>query len=55
MLLVVFEEAGARKRRLRVSRALTESIVLAQQQGGMMEDALENYSGSHGARRRGSA
>ncbi|MDQ1388463.1 MAG: two-component system, NtrC family, sensor kinase [Acidobacteriaceae bacterium] len=40
MLLLVFEEAGARKRRLRVSRALTESIVLAQQQGGMMEDAL---------------
>ena len=41
MLLVVFGEARARGRRLRVMRALTESIVLAQQQGGMMEDALE--------------
>jgi len=40
MLLVVFEEAGARDRRLRVLRALTESIVLAQQQSGMMEVAL---------------
>src|SRR5712672_2402291 len=32
MLLVVFEEAGARMRRLRVLRVLTESIVLAQHQ-----------------------
>jgi PAS domain S-box-containing protein len=40
MLLVVFGEARARGRRLKVLRALTESIVLAQQQGGMMEDAL---------------
>ena len=40
MLLVVFGEARARDRRLKVLRALTESIVLAQQQGGMMEDAL---------------
>jgi two-component system NtrC family sensor kinase len=40
MLLVVFGEARARGRRLRVLQALTESIVLAQQQGGMMEDAL---------------
>jgi PAS domain S-box-containing protein len=41
MLLIVFGEARARGRRLKVMRALTESIVLAQQQGGMMEDALE--------------
>jgi PAS domain S-box-containing protein len=40
MLLIVFGEAQARSRRLKVLRALTESIVLAQQQGGMMEDAL---------------
>jgi PAS domain S-box-containing protein len=41
MLLIVFGEARARGRRLRVLQALTESIVLAQQQGGMMEVALE--------------
>jgi PAS domain S-box-containing protein len=41
MLLIVFGEARARARRLQVLRALTESIVLAQQQGGMMEDALK--------------
>ena len=40
MLLVVFDEAGARDRRWRVLRTLTESIVLAQQQSGMMEVAL---------------
>jgi PAS domain S-box-containing protein len=40
MLVVVFEEASVRERRLRVLRALTESIVLAQRQDGMMEDAL---------------
>jgi PAS domain S-box-containing protein len=40
MLLIVFGEARARGRRLQVLRALTESIVLAQQQGGMMDDAL---------------
>jgi PAS domain S-box-containing protein len=40
MLLVVFGESRARGRRLEVLRALTESIVLAQQQGGMMEVAL---------------
>src|SRR5713101_6045867 len=37
MLLVVFDEAGARDGRLRVLQALTESIVLAQQRGGMMK------------------
>src|SRR5258708_35105197 len=41
MLLVVVEGAGARHCRLRVLRAITESIVLAEQQGGMMEKALE--------------
>jgi hypothetical protein len=41
MLLVVFQEARARNLRLNVLRALTESIVLAQQQGGMMDKALE--------------
>src|SRR6266851_2280814 len=40
MLLVVFDEAGARDRRWRALRTLTESIVLAQQQSGMMEVAL---------------
>jgi two-component system NtrC family sensor kinase len=40
MLLIVFGDARARGQRLNVLRALTESIVLAQQQGGMMEDAL---------------
>jgi PAS domain S-box-containing protein len=41
MLLLVFREAGARARRLTVLSTLTESIVQAQQQGGMMEKALE--------------
>jgi two-component system NtrC family sensor kinase len=40
MLLIVFGAARARGRRLHVLSALTESIVLAQQQGGMMQDAL---------------
>ncbi|MGA9255791.1 MAG: hypothetical protein WBV98_04250, partial [Candidatus Sulfotelmatobacter sp.] len=40
ILLVVFQEACARNQRLNVMRALTESIVLAQQQGGMMDKAL---------------
>src|SRR4029077_8216482 len=40
MLLVVFEEAGTRGRRLRLLRAMTESIVHAQQQGGMLEEVL---------------
>jgi two-component system NtrC family sensor kinase len=41
MLLIVFREARARAQRLTVLRALTDSIVLAQQQGGMMDKALE--------------
>ncbi len=41
MLLLVFGEAYARGRRLSVLRVLTESTVLAQQQSGMMEVALE--------------
>jgi two-component system NtrC family sensor kinase len=41
MLLAVFQEARARAQRLSVLRALTDSIVLAQQQGGMMDKALE--------------
>jgi PAS domain S-box-containing protein len=41
MLLIVFREARARTQRLAVLRELTESIVLAQQQGGMMDKALE--------------
>jgi two-component system NtrC family sensor kinase len=41
MLLVVIQESHARAQRLSVLRALTESIVLAQQQGGMMEKTLE--------------
>ena len=42
MLLVVFREARARAQRLIVLRALTESIVQAQQQGGMLDKALES-------------
>ena len=41
IFLVVFQEARARNQRLSVLRALTESIILAQQQGGMMDKALE--------------
>ncbi|HVI10642.1 MAG TPA: GAF domain-containing protein [Candidatus Binatia bacterium] len=41
MLLIVFSEAHARSERLHAMQALTESIVLAQQQGGMMQVALE--------------
>ena len=41
MLLVVLGEARAEGKRLNVLRALTESTVLAQQQGGMMEVVLE--------------
>src|SRR5580698_7406716 len=40
MLLIVLGEARARDRRVKVLRALTENIVLAQQQGGMMEESL---------------
>src|SRR5580658_6710830 len=40
MLLVAFGEARARTQRLRVLGALTDSIVRAQQQSGMMETAL---------------
>ena len=41
MLLVAFVEARGRAARLQALRALTESVVLAQQQGGMMKDALQ--------------
>ena len=41
MLMVVFREARARAQRLKMLQALTESIVRAQQQGGMMDKALE--------------
>jgi PAS domain S-box-containing protein len=40
ILLVVIQESRVRTQRLNVLRALTESIVLAQQQGGMMDEAL---------------
>jgi len=40
MLLVVFAESRSRAGRLNALRVLTESIVLAQQQGGMVEEAL---------------
>jgi len=40
MLLLVFREARARAQRLSVLHTLTESIILAQQQGGMMDKAL---------------
>src|SRR6202166_1751233 len=39
MLMVVFEEAGARRPRLQVLRSLTQSMI-AQPQGGMLENAL---------------
>jgi len=42
MLLVVFRDARARAQRLTVLRVLTESIVQAQQQGGMLDKALES-------------
>jgi PAS domain S-box-containing protein len=41
MLLVVIQEARARSLRLRAMQAITEGIILAQQQGGMMDKALE--------------
>ncbi len=41
MLLIAFQEARARSERLAVLRSLTESVVLAQQQGGMMDKSLE--------------
>jgi PAS domain S-box-containing protein len=41
MVVVVFTEAHARERRLHVLRAITESSVVAQQQGGMVEEALQ--------------
>jgi two-component system NtrC family sensor kinase len=41
MLLVVFEEARGRVQRLNVLQALTDSIMRAQQQGGMMETVLQ--------------
>jgi PAS domain S-box-containing protein len=41
MLLLVFGEARAQGRRLSVLRLITESAVQAQQQGGMMEVALQ--------------
>jgi PAS domain S-box-containing protein len=40
MLMVAFGEARAKDARLSVLRALTESIVLTQSPGGMMEEAL---------------
>ncbi|HTC49642.1 MAG TPA: ATP-binding protein [Candidatus Aquilonibacter sp.] len=40
MFMLVFKESRARARRLNVLRSLTESIVHAQQQGGMMDKAL---------------
>ncbi len=40
MLLLVFQEAKGRAQRLRVMSALTEGIVLAQQQSGIMDTAL---------------
>src|ERR1700730_5183249 len=40
-LLTVIQEGRARSQRLDVMRALTESIMLAQQQGGMMDKTLE--------------
>ena len=40
MLAVVFREARARAQRLSVLTTLTDSIVLAEQQGGMMDRAL---------------
>ena len=41
MLLVVLQEARARVRRLSALHALTDSIMRAQQQGGMMETVLQ--------------
>jgi PAS domain S-box-containing protein len=40
MLVLILRESRARAQRLKVLSALTESIVLAEQQGGMMDKAL---------------
>src|ERR1700678_1937969 len=40
MLVIVFQNSRARAQRLSVLTVLTESIVLAEQQGGMMDKAL---------------
>ncbi len=40
VLLIAVQEARARSQRLNAMRAIAESIVLAQQQGGMMDKAL---------------
>ena len=40
VLLISVQEARARSQRLSALRAITESIILAQQQGGMMDKAL---------------
>jgi two-component system NtrC family sensor kinase len=40
MMFLVFQESRSRVQRLNVLGALTESIVLAEQQGGMMDKAL---------------
>jgi len=45
MLLVVLQEARGRGRRLSVQHVLTDSIVRAQQQGGMMETVLQELRG----------
>lgn len=52
MLLVVFAEARAHQQRLAVLRDITDSTVRAQQQGGMMQDALtalQRVTNSRGA------
>src|SRR5882762_2657742 len=46
MFLVVFEEARARTRRLRVIHALTHNIACAQQYGPMLQTALEELQKS---------
>ena len=42
MFLLVFTDARARARRLRVLQSLTESVVQSQQQGGMLPEILES-------------
>src|ERR1700680_3664817 len=46
VLLVVFEEARARTRRLRVIHALTHNIACAQQYGPMLQTALQELQNS---------
>ncbi len=50
MLMIAFGEAAARGRRLKVMQTLTDSIVAAQHQGGMIEIALAELQSLTGSK-----